>query len=381
MTAWLRAFFSYRALTVCLLGSLLLLAACAQEPWTPGKPLSKDKVRIGVLYIDKAENCGYSFAHEQGLRAMQETIGLRDDQILRKFDVSGSDSMMVEHVIRNCISAGANVIIATSFGYMDVCDKLAREFPGVVFAHASGYKWNNTNFTNYFGRIYQARYLGGIVAGLKTRSNKIGFVAAMGLDNSEVTGGVNAFALGVESVNPGARIFVRVTNNWYDPASERQAARNLLLQGCDVIAQHCDTANPQLEAERAGVWSVGYNSDMSAQAPNAVLTSVIWNWQIYYTRLVESVLSGNFRTAPYYGGMAEGLVDISPLSALCPPETEAAVNAAREALRQGAFSVFVGPMRANNGNIHGATGERLSDEEIIGGMNWYYHTVSDISTE
>lgn len=370
----------FRVLLCALLCALFCAGCAGEEAWTPGKPLAKDKIVIGVLYLDKADSAGYSFAHETGIRKMQQALGLRDKQIIRKFDISESDPRMIEHTIRECIAAGANIIIATSWGYMDECEALAAEYPGVIFANATGFKRNEKNFTNYFGRIYQARYLSGIVAGLKTTTGKIGFVAAMGSSNTEVTGGINAFALGVESANPNARIYVRVTNSWFDPAGERRATRRLLSAGCDVIAQHCDTVNPQLEAEKAGVWGIGYNSDMSRFAPNAVLTSVVWNWDVYYTHLVTSVINGSFTTKPYYGGMAEGMVAITPLNDnLTTPAMREAVAAAEASIIAGKNNVFDGVMRTNSGRTVGAPGGTLPDGEITGSINWYYRTVVDVS--
>jgi basic membrane protein A len=262
---------------------------------------------------------------------------------------------------------------------MNVCEKLAAEYPGVVFAHASGYKSNESNFTNYFGRVYQARYLSGIAAGLLTKSGKLGYVAAMDKTNSEVTGGLDAFALGVESVNPDARMYVRGTNSWFDPAGEQQAALRLLEEGCDVIAQHCDTSVPQLEAEKAGVWGIGYNSDMSADAPNAVLTSVIWNWHVYYTYLINGIMDGSFTTTPYFGGLAEGMVDITPLSGkLSAPEIAQAVADARERLLNGKTDVFYGVMETNGGQKIGVPDNSLPDDEITGGIDWYYRNVIEL---
>ena len=173
-------------------------------------------------------------------------------------------------------------------------ESLAKEYPKVIFCHGTGYKKNDTNFSNYFGRIYQARYLSGIVAGMKTQSNKIGYVAAMGKDNSEVTGGIDAFAMGVYSVNPEAQVFVKVTNSWFAPEMESAAANALLDEGCDVIAQHCDTPNPQTAAEEHGVWGVGYNSDMTKDAPGATLTSVMWDLSLIHICWAASWASAPF---------------------------------------------------------------------------------------
>ncbi|MDR1908727.1 MAG: BMP family ABC transporter substrate-binding protein [Spirochaetaceae bacterium] len=359
----------------------LILAGCGNKSarWQPGKPLPKENIVLGVIHISNPANetSGYAYEHERGIREMQERLGLGPEQVIRKVNVADADPEGIESVMRDCIALGANIIIATSYGYMDTCEKLAEEFPQVVFAHATGYKNNAVNFTNYFGRIYQARYLSGIAAGLKTRTNRIGYVAAMGKENSEVSGGINAFALGVESVNPAARIHVSVTHSWFDPMEEANAARRLIAEGCDVIAQHCDTPNPQIEAERAGVWAVGYNSDMSGEAPGAVLTSVVWHWGVYYTHLVQSVMDGTFTTAPYLGGLAEGIIDITPLSGLAAPNTAEIIAAARERMETGAFNVFDGELATNDGRIIGSAGATLSDEAITGGMDWYYHTVAE----
>ncbi|GHV25471.1 BMP family ABC transporter substrate-binding protein [Spirochaetia bacterium] len=359
----------------------ILFSGCAKKdiPWKPGMPLDKEKLKVGVLHVSNPleENSGYAYAHEQGIMMMQRELGLAENQIIRKINVADDDPAQTESAMRDCIAAGVQVIFATSWGYMETCEKLAAEFPAVVFAHASGYKSNGVNFTNYFGRIYQARYLSGIAAGLKTRTDKIGYVAAMGKDSSEVTGGINAFALGVEKVNPHARIFVRVTYSWFDPMGERDAALSLIAAGCDVIAQHCDTPNPQIEAAEAGVWGIGYNTDMVVDAPEAVITSVLWNWGVYYTALARSLLDGSFSAEPYLGSLSDGFVDMSPLSAAAAPGTGEIIAEERQRLTTGAFDVFEGELETNDisGRRIGEAGKRLDDNEILSGINWYYRNV------
>jgi basic membrane protein A len=322
------------------------------------------------------ENSGYSYAHHQGILDMQRELGLKDEQIILKTNVQDSDAAGIESAVRDCIALGANIIIATSWGYMDVSEKLTAEFPQVVFAHASGYKYNDTNFTNYFGRIYQARYLSGIVAGLKTKTGRVGYVAAMGMDNSEVTGGLNAFALGVERVNPAAKVHVKVTQSWFDPPGETSAARSLISGGCDVIAQHCDSALPMIEAEKANVWGIGYNSDMSREDPRAVITSVLWHWGTYYTYLMRSIIDGSFTTTPYFGGIADGLVNISDIAEeIATPGTAGVVEAERNRMIQQGFNVFDGILETNDGRTLGKPGSTLGDSEITGNMNWYYRNI------
>jgi basic membrane protein A len=348
------------------------------EAWRPGMPLAKERIIIGVIHISalEGESSGYAYAHDVGIREMQAGIGLGGNQIIRKFNVSDTDLPATEHAIRECIAAGAKIIIATSWNHMDVCAKMASEFPNVMFANATGNKHNETNFTNYSGRIYQPRYLSGIVAGLRTSTNKIGYVAAMGKDNSEVTGGLNAFALGVESVNLDARVYVRVTHRWFDPSGEAQAARSLIAAGCDVIAQHCNTPSPQTAAQQVGIWGIGYNSDMRGNAPAATVTSVVWNWGVYYTRLVQSVLDGGFSTQPYRGDIKDGMVGITPLNApLTPSGATEAVAAARKRMESGEFDVFEGVMETNDGRVVGEEGKRLSYGEITENIHWYYRNI------
>lgn len=341
------------------------------------KQIAKEDIKVGVIHIgNPADGSGYSYAHDLGIQGMQSALGLSDDQIVRKNNVSDGDPTATETAIRECIEAGCNVIFGTSWGYMDTMEALAEEFPDVIFSHGTGYKNNGTNMNNYFGRIYQARYLSGIVAGMKTESNLIGYVAAMGQENSEVTGGIDAFAMGVYSVNPDAKVYVKVTNSWYSPTEETNAAKALIAEGCDVIAQHCDTPNPQLEAEAAGVWGVGYNSDMSKDAPGATLTSVIWNWEAYYTYAVQSIIDGTWDCTNYYGGMANGLVDISALNtALCTDEMQTKVDEARATIMDGSFNVFDGVIECNDGTTVGEEGSTLDDATITGGINWYFKNV------
>ncbi|MCL2740676.1 MAG: BMP family ABC transporter substrate-binding protein [Oscillospiraceae bacterium] len=356
------------------------LAGCGGGPdaWRPGEPIDAIDLRIGIIYLDDAES-GWSYAHELGIREAQKAHGLWNDQIIRVLNVSEEDDDRIEQAIMSAIGEGANVIIAPSWGFMDVCAMMADRYPNIVFAHASGYLRNESNFTNYFGRLYQARYLAGIVAGLKTRTGRIGFVAAQGLSNSEVTGGINAFAMGVESVNPTARVYVSVTHSWYNPAGERRAAQKLIDEGCDVIAQHCDTYEPQHAAGAAGVYGIGNNVDMGGQDPETVLTSVIWNWGAYYEHLIGSIIDGSFTTEPYLGGLADGLVDISPLNpGLAEPGMAEAVAKAKQGIIDGSLRIFYGEMRTGDGKSVGREGEAMSDGEILSGMDWYYHNVTVI---
>ena len=343
----------------------------------PLPAIAVEDLKVGVIHItDPAEGSGYTYTHDQGIVGMQENIGLKPEQIIRKNNVNDQDASAIETAILECIEEGCQVIFATSWGYMDTCEAIAEEYPEVILSHGTGYKSNGANFNNYFGRIYQARYLTVIAAGLKTKTNKIGYVAAQNSENSEVTGGCDAFAMGVYSVNPDAEVYVKVTGSWFDPEGEKQAAEALIAEGCDVIGQHCDTPNPQLAAEEKGVWGVGYNSDMSKDAPKAVLTSTVWDWSAYYTAAVQRVIAGEWNGQNYFGGMADGLVAYSPLSDLCEEGTAEAIDAVQQKIMSGEWDVFTGPIEDNQGNVVCAEGEKLDDATITGGINWYFKNVT-----
>ena len=345
----------------------MLLAGCGnggnneQPSGGEGTGIAVEDVKVGVIHIgDPATGSGYSYTHDQGIVAMQETLGLSDEQIVRKNNLDDADTTAIENAMNECIEEGCNIIFATSWGYMDTCEALAAEYPNVFFSHATGYKSNGTNFNHYFGRIYQARYLSGIVAGMKTETNKIGYVSAMGSENGECTSGIDAFAMGVASVNPEATVEVKVTNSWYDPEGEGQAAQALIDDGCDVIAQHCDTNNPQIAARDAGVWGVGYNSDMTAEVGESVLTSVVWNWGAYYTAAVQNVIDGTWtpgvHVEDYFGSMADGLLSITALSSEVAEGTQEAVDVAKAAIEDGSFDVFTGTYTDAAGNTVGCDG-------------------------
>lgn len=337
--------------------------------------ISKEDIKVGVLYIsDPSEGSGYSYTHDLGILGMQSNLGLSDDQIERKI-VDDADAEATKAAIEECITDGCNVIFTTSWGYMETTAEMAEEYPDVYFSHGTGYMSNGKNFNNYFGRIYQPRYLSGIVAGMNTKSNKIGYVAAMDTSSSEVTGGIDAFAIGVASVNPDAKIYVVVTNSWYDPEKEEAASRKLLDMGCDVMAQHCDTPFPLTLAQEYGVYGIGYNSDMSKEVPETCLCSVIWNWSAYYTATVGDIIEGTWDGENYYGGMAEGLVEITDVASFCAEGTREKVSEASEAILNGNNNVFDGELKTNTGEIIGSANTTLDDATITGSIDWYYENV------
>lgn len=348
-------------LLLALVLSVSVLSAVAESNF---KAVPIETIKVGMVYIGSRDD-GFSGQHYNGMEGMKTTLGLRDDQVLYKFNVP--ETAECDAALRELVDAGCNIIFGNSWGFMNYMEEIAVEYPNVIFSHCSGYKNNGVNFNNYFGRIYQARYLSGIAAGLKTVTNKIGYVAAWS-DNAEVNGGINAFALGAQSVNPAAEVYVKYISSWFDPTLEKQTAIALLSIGCDVIGQHVDTSMPQIAAQEYGKFGVGYNTDMTSAAPDAHLTAPIWHWSSIYTAQVKDVINGTWTPQNYFLGLKEGLVDISPLSKNVAPGTAEKIEIARARILSGEWDVFYGPLISNTGEVICKDGEHLQDSDITGGI-------------
>ena len=329
---------------------VLSLAACggSSEP-------AADEFKVGAIYINsKNDTAGYTFAHHNGITTAMKELGMDVDKQLVIVDNVPEDDQKVKDAIDTLVGEGANIIFGISFGYINAMAEKAEEYTDVVFSHGTGYMANETNFNNYFGRIYQARYLAGIAAGLKSLelgNNNVGYVAAHTTDYAETASGINGFALGVQAVNPDAKIYVKNLNNWADEVNEKAYAEELVKSfGCGVISQHCDSAQPQIAAQNGGAFGCGYNSDMTADAPKAHLTAAIWNWNVYYATAIKAAMDcgdaakfveqmgGN----AYYGGLTEGFVDVSPLTENCAKGTQEAIDQVKKMMVDGEWDVFTG---------------------------------------
>jgi len=322
-----------------------------------------EDLTVGFVYVGPIGDGGWTYAHDQGRLELIDALGVNTIYVE---SVPDSDAS-IESEIRNMVDQGAEVIFATSFGYMDHVEKLSKEYPEVTFFHCSGYK-QTENMANYFGRMYQPRYLSGVVAGMKTEANKIGYVAAFPIP--EVIRGINAFTLGVKSVNPDAEVEVVWTSTWYNPATEKEAAVSLLDGGADVITQHQDTVGPQQAAEESGAYSIGYNTDMREMAPKAYMTAPVWNWGPYYIEQVQNVIDGEFEAHAYWGGLEDEIVALDDLTDLAPEGAKEAVESAKESMINETFHVFDGPIKDQSGEVKVEAGETLTDEEMLN-MMWF----------
>ena len=272
---------------------------------------------MAFVYVAPIGDLGWTWAHEQGRLMVEEEFG---DRVETTFIESVPEGPDAERVIRDFAQKGYDVQFTTSFGFMDPTITVAGEFPDKFFMHCSGYRTADNSAT-YFGRMYQPRYLSGLVAGKMTKSNIIGYVAAFPIPEWKC--GINVFTLGVREANPDAEVRVVWTSTWFDPVLEKEAAEGLLDVGADIITQHQDTTEPQKAAKDRGVLSVGYDSDMAQFVGDTVLTSPVWNWGMYYVEQVKAILDGTWKTHEYWGGMADGIVDLAPLSSKVPADVAA----------------------------------------------------------
>ena len=339
-----------------LLCCLVLLAGAAPT-------LAADApLKVGFIYVSPIGDAGWSYAHDKGRLAVEAMDGVTTSYV--EAVPEGPDS---ERVMLNMARKDFDIVFATSYGYMDAMVKVAGQFPDTVFMHCSGYK-RAPNMGNYFGRIYQARYLSGLVAGSMTKSGQIGYAAAFPIP--EVIRGINAFTLGVRKANPEAQVRVVWTKTWYDPATEKEAAKSLLDVGCDVIAQHQDSPGPQEAAQEKGIYSIGYNSDMSPFAPEAHLTAPIWNWGPYYVDVVNQVKNGTWKSSADWFGLDYGIVDLAPFNDKVPAKLQNKVLAMKADLTSGKAKVFKGPIRDQAGTVKIAANTVAADKELLG-MTWF----------
>ena len=218
------------------------------------------------------------------------------------------------------------------------------------------------------------RYLSGIVAGLQTQTNEIGYVAAMPI--AEVNRGINAFTLGVRSVNPEAKVYVKWSNSWIGEEENGEATKSLLAEhNIDVLAMHTDAHSPMEIANENKVWIIGYNVDNSALFPDTYLTAPIWNWEHFYEPRILECLQGKFRGIHYWEGVETGIVDLAPFTKNVKPGIAEKVDEAREKLMSGTFDVFYGPTTDNEGNIRIKEGQSMTDEAMLNDMFWYVEGV------
>ncbi len=339
--------------------------AAAPAPAPAAKP---EPLKIGFIYVGPVADAGWTFAHDLGRKAVEAKFG---DRVKTTFIESVKEGPDAERVIRDLVAEGNKLIFATSFGFGDSMEKVAKDHPEVLFEHATGYK-TAPNLRNYEGRFYENAYLSGVLAGMVTKSNVIGFVGSFPIP--EVLRNINAFTLGARSTNPKVKTKVVWISTWVDPPKEAEAAQSLINQGADVLLQNTDSTAVLQTAEKNGKFAFGWDSDMSAFAPKAHLGSGAIIWAPYYLKAVNDVLEKTWKVENTKWGTKEGLTELVKVPDSVPAAARAKVEEARAFLIANPGAVFRGPIKDNTGKEVLAAGV-VGDDKWKGEMGFYVQGV------
>jgi simple sugar transport system substrate-binding protein len=331
-----------------------LLPLHAQEP----------ELKIGFVYVSPIGDAGWTYQHDLGRIEMEEAL---EGRVKTKYIESVPEGSEAERVIRNLAASGHDLIFTTSFGYMNPTLKVAKQFPNQYFEHATGYKLA-PNMGNYMPRLYEGRYLTGIVAGKMTKSNVLGYIAAFPIP--EVIRGINAYIIGARSVNPKAQVKVIWVNSWFDPGREREAAEALIAQGADVLTHHTDSTAAALTGEEKGVYVIAYHSDMSDYAPNYQLTAATHHWGSFYIDVAKKVMDKTWKSESVWGGIKEGMMDIAPFSEKVPKTVASLVEKQKKMIKEGTLHPFQGIVKDQSGKVRVQEGQVMSDDDLKN-MDYY----------
>jgi simple sugar transport system substrate-binding protein len=339
------------------------LAACGKKeepapaPAAAPAPAPKaEPLKAAWVYVGPVGDAGWTYAQDLGRKAVEAEYG---DKVVTSFVEKVPEGADAERVIRDLAVQGNKVIFATSFGFMEPMVKVAADFPDVKFEHATGYK-TSANMRVYDAKFYEDAYLAGVIAGKMTKTNTLGFVASFPIP--EVLRNINAYTLGAQSVNPKVKTKVVWVSTWFDPPKESDAAQSLINGGADVLLQNTDSSAVLQTAEKNGKYAFGWDSDMSAVAPNAHLASCIADWGPYYIKAIKEVMDGSWTTGREVWGVKEGLNKLVKISDKVPADAKEQVEKLTAGLKDGSFAAFTGPLLDNTGKERLPKGEVASQE-------------------
>jgi simple sugar transport system substrate-binding protein len=338
-------------------GAAALSAGGALVAGLPIRAALADGLSVGFIYVGPHDDFGYNQAHAQGAAAVKKMAGvkvLEEENVAEDVAVTKTMGSMIEQ-------DGATLLFPTSFGYFDpYILREAPKFSKVRFEHCGGL-WtakDPANAGSYFGYIFEAQYINGIVAGHASKSGKLGFVAAKPIP--QVLQNLNAFTLGARLVNPKATTSVIFTGDWSMPVKEAEATNNLVDQGIDVITMHVDSPKVVVQtAAKRGAYVCGYHCSQAALAPAAYLTGAEWNWTDLYPKFVAMWMKGETISNFYRGAFKEGLIKQSPYGAMVTAEARQQADTVKAALTAGNYVIFKGPLNDNTGKLAVAAGQEL----------------------
>ena len=327
-------------------------------------------VKVGFVYVGPIGDGGWTYEHDKGRLAVEKHFGDRVETIYQENVPEGADA---ERVMTTMAMQGADLIFTTSFGYMDPTINVAKKFPNVKFEHATGYK-RSDNVSTYSARFYEGRAIQGHIAGKMTKTNKVGYIASFPIP--EVIRGINSAYIHAKKVNPNIEFNIIWAYTWFDPAKEADAAKALIDQGADVILQHTDSTAPQAAAKEAGnVITFGQASDMGEYAPMPRVSSIIDDWAPYYVARTQAVLDGSWESVDTWDGIGPGMVGIGEISDAVPADVKAEALAMRDAIANGTYHPFTGPIKKQDGSDWLGAGE-TSDDGTLLGMQLYVEGIT-----
>jgi len=351
----------YKNLAATLVAACCFSPAFAQAPAAPKPPAAP--LKVAFVYVTPITEAGWVRQHEQGRQSVEAAFAGKVKTSYVENVAEGPDA---ERVIRDLARQGNQLIFTPSFGYMEPTLKVAKEFPKVKFESITGYK-TAPNVAVANARYYEGRYLAGIAAGRLSKTGIAGYVA--GFPIPEVLQGINAFTLGMRSVNPKAQVKVVWLNTWFDPARERDAAMTLMNQDADVLAFHSASTAVMAAAQERGKMAVAYHSDMRKVAPDAQIVAVTHHWGGYYASRVEAVLQGRWTSGNFWGGVRQAMVRAGDFGPKVPRQVQQEVLARQGDIGRGKLHPFAGPITTNDGKLVLPGGRTLTDEQILG-MNY-----------
>jgi simple sugar transport system substrate-binding protein len=353
----------YKNLAATLVAACFFLTGTQAQVLAQTPTPANEPVKAGFVYVSPITEAGWTRQHDEGRKAVEKALG---NKVKTTFVADVAEGADAERVIRDLAQQGHQIIFTPSFGYMEPTLKVAKDFPNVKFESVTGYK-TAANVAASNARYYEGRYLAGIAAGRMTTSNVAGYVA--GFPIPEVLQGINAFTLGMRSVNPKASVKVVWLNAWFDPPREREAAMALFNQDVDVIAFHTGSTAVMAAAQERGKMAVAYHSDMRKAGPDAQIIAVTHQWVDYYTRRVKAVMDGSWASGTVWGGVKEGMVRVGDFGPKVPKKVQDEVLAKQKQLGAGKLHPFTGPITDNEGRSVLPAGQQLSDEQILS-MNY-----------
>ena len=335
-------------------------AAPASAPAPKPEPL-----KIAFAYVGPVGDGGWTFAHDNGRKALEKEFG---DKIVTSFVEKVPEAADAERVFRDMVGQGNKLIFGTTFGYMEPMLKVAADHKDVKFEHATGYKQAD-NMRTYDSRTYEGAYMAGVIAGKMTKSNTLGVVGSIPIP--EVIRNINSFTLGAQSVNPKVKVKVVWVDQWFNPPKETEAAQSLINQGADVLFQNTDSSAVLQTAAKNKKLAFGWDSDMTAYAPEAHLASAIINWAPYYIQATREALDGKWTGGgAVWWGVKEGAIDLVSVSDKVPAETREQVEKIKAGLKDGSFNIWKGPIVGQDGKEVLAK-DAVADDKFLGGVNFY----------